>query len=44
MCQDTAAEERIQEERDVYARLHDLTGNFIVVYVVDPKNRRVSRI
>ena len=31
------AEERIQEERVVYARLHALTGNFIVVYVVDPE-------
>lgn len=29
-------EERIQEERIVYARLHAITGNFIVVYVVDP--------
>ena len=31
------AQERIQEERIVYARLHALTGNFIVVYVVDPE-------
>ena len=31
------AEERVQEERIVYARLHALTGNFIVVYVVDPE-------
>jgi len=30
------AEERIREERIIYARLHALTGNFIVVYVVDP--------
>jgi diguanylate cyclase (GGDEF)-like protein len=30
-------EERMQEERIVYARLHALTGNFIVVYVVDPE-------
>ena len=30
-------EERIQEERIVYARLHALTGNYIVVYVVDPE-------
>ena len=30
------AEERIQEERIIYARLHALTGNFICVYVVDP--------
>ena len=29
-------EERIREERIVYARLHALTGNFICVYVVDP--------
>ena len=34
------AEERIQEERIVYARLHALTGNFIVVYVVDPETNR----
>jgi len=31
------AEERIQEERIIYARLHALTGNFLVVYVVDPQ-------
>ena len=31
------AEERIREERVVYARLHALTGNFICVYVVDPE-------
>ena len=31
------SEERIQEERIVYARLHAITGNFIVVYVVDPE-------
>lgn len=31
------AEEQIQEERVVYARLHALTGNFIAVYVVDPQ-------
>ncbi len=31
------AEQRIQEERTVYARLHALTGNFICVYVVDPE-------
>lgn len=29
------AEERIQKERVIYARLHALTGNFIVVYEVD---------
>lgn len=31
------AEERIQEERIIYARLHALTGNFICVYVVEPE-------
>lgn len=30
-------EERIQEERIVYARLQALTGNFVCVYVVDPE-------
>ena len=30
-------EERIKEERIIYARLHAITGNFIVVYVVDPE-------
>ena len=30
-------EERIREERIVYARLHALTGNFLCVYVVDPE-------
>lgn len=30
-------EQRIQEERIIYARLHAITGNFIVVYVVDPE-------
>ena len=34
------AEERMMEERIVYARLHALTGNFIVVYVVDPETGR----
>ena len=34
------AEERMIEERIVYARLHALTGNFIVVYVVDPQTGR----
>ena len=33
-------EERVQEERIIYARLHAITGNFIVVYVVDPKTSR----
>ena len=31
------AQEKIEEERIIYARLHALTGNFIVVYVVDPE-------
>ena len=30
-------EERIQEERIIYARLRALTGNFVCVYVVDPE-------
>ncbi|MBR4455550.1 MAG: hypothetical protein IKS32_04935 [Solobacterium sp.] len=30
------AEEKIQEERIIYARLHAITGNFLVIYVVDP--------
>lgn len=30
------AEERIQEERIIYARLNAITGSFIVVYVVNP--------
>ena len=34
------AEERVREERTVYARLHAITGNFICVYVVDPKTDR----
>ena len=29
-------EERLIEERVIYARLHAITGNYIVVYVVDP--------
>ena len=33
-------EARIAEERVIYARLHALTGNFIVVYVVDPVTNR----
>lgn len=32
------AEEKIREERIIYARLHAITGNFLVVYVVDPEN------
>ena len=31
------AEERMQEERIVYARLHAITGNFVVVYVLEPE-------
>ena len=31
---------RMEEERIIYARLHALTGNFIVVYVVDPETER----
>lgn len=34
------AEQRIQEERMIYARLHALTGNSICVYVVDPESGR----
>lgn len=34
------AEQRVQEERAVYARLHAITGNFICVYVVDPETGR----
>ena len=30
-------ERRIQEERTIYARLNAITGNYIVVYVVDPE-------
>ena len=30
-------EERILEERMIYARLHAITGNFICVYVVEPE-------
>ena len=32
-----AACEKAQEERLIYARLHALTGDFLVVYVVDPE-------
>lgn len=32
------AEERMQEERLVYARLHAVTGNFLAVYVVEPES------
>ena len=31
------AEQRMMEERIIYARLHAITGNFIVIYVVDPE-------
>lgn len=34
------AEERIRDERIIYARLHAITGNFLVVYVVDPETDR----
>ena len=34
--------ERAREERMIYARLHALTGDYIVVYVVDPKTERYS--
>ena len=34
------AEDRMIEERIVYARLHALTGNFICVYVVEPETGR----
>ena len=33
-------EEQIREDRLIYARLHALTGQFIVVYVVDPETDR----
>ena len=29
--------DRINEERIIYARLHAITGNYIVIYVVDPE-------
>ena len=32
--------EKAQEERLIYARLHALTGSFLVVYVVDPETDR----
>ena len=37
LMQHRREEERIREERVIYARLHAITGNFIVIYVVDPK-------
>ena len=33
-------EERMMEERVIYARLHAITGNFVCVYVVDPETDR----
>ena len=30
------AEERLREERIVYARLHAITGNYIIIHVVEP--------
>ena len=30
-------EERMKEERALYERIHALTGNFIVIYMVDPE-------
>lgn len=32
------AEERMQEERIIYARLHAVTGNFLIVIVVEPES------
>ena len=37
LMQKRREEEKIQEERIVYDRLHALVGNFIVIYVVDPQ-------
>ncbi|MCR5090504.1 MAG: sensor domain-containing diguanylate cyclase [Oscillospiraceae bacterium] len=34
------AEDQVEEERMIYARLHAITGNFLVVYVVDPGTDR----
>lgn len=34
------AQERIEEEHVVYSRLHALTGNYAVVYLVDPATGR----
>lgn len=34
------AEQRMLEERAIYARLHALTGNYLCVYVVDPETER----
>ena len=38
------AEERIHEERIVYARLHAITGNYIVVYVVNPETNHFREL
>ena len=40
MMRQRRATERMREERVIYARLHAITGNFIVVYVVDPATDR----
>ena len=34
------AEERMLEERIIYARLHAITGNFLCIYVVEPETGR----
>ena len=34
------AEERIEEERTTYDRIHALTGDFIAIYVVEPETER----
>lgn len=38
------AEEQLKEERAVYDRLHALTGNFIVLYTVDPGTDRYREL
>ena len=38
------AEERIKEERIIYARLHALSGNVISIYVVDPETDHYRKI
>ena len=37
------AEDRLREERAVYARIHALTGTFIVICVVDPETDRYRK-
>ncbi|MBR3158857.1 MAG: EAL domain-containing protein [Atopobiaceae bacterium] len=37
LMQQRKMEERLREERIIYARLHALSGNYIAVYVVDPE-------